>query len=380
MRICLYTHTALPLVGGQELVVDALAREFQAVGHDVVVMAPGWRHANLRADRALPYRVVRHPRFVSMRKFVDWYAYWLRRENRRVPFDVIHSHGVYPTGYVVECARFHLGCPHVITAHGGDVRPENHHFQNSRLLARYSWTLSRAEALVAISQFTADGYQRLLGGNHARVVSIPNGTRLRVTGSVCQPSRELAAVASPGAFVLFLGRLHPQKGVDTLLRAWALLPRTTCAKLVIAGDGHERKSLEELSRSLGISNQVHFAGMVHGADKDYLLENALALMVPSRGSEGNSLTVLEGAAAGLPIIGTRIPGLNEQIRDGETGLLCEPDSPASIAEGLAWILSHRHEASHMGSRAKQTVHELSWAAIARRHLALYEKSQVCRAA
>ncbi len=74
MRICLYTETALPMVGGQELVVDALARQFLARGHEVVVLTLQQRHGQSDGGPLLPYPVVRHRRYFSTRHFLDSYA------------------------------------------------------------------------------------------------------------------------------------------------------------------------------------------------------------------------------------------------------------------------------------------------------------------
>src|ERR1700736_3083863 len=98
MRICLYTETALPKMGGQELVVDALARTFQNLGHEVVVLAPYPRRPLRAHDTSFPYRVVRHPRFYSTRHLVSWYRWWLLRLHRAQAFDVLHCHGLYPPG------------------------------------------------------------------------------------------------------------------------------------------------------------------------------------------------------------------------------------------------------------------------------------------
>lgn len=65
MRLCLYTETALPTIGGQELVVDALAREYTNQGHEVVVLAPTPRGSLVANDRQLPYRMIRHRRFLQ---------------------------------------------------------------------------------------------------------------------------------------------------------------------------------------------------------------------------------------------------------------------------------------------------------------------------
>lgn len=100
MRICLYTETALPKIGGQEMVVDALARQFQTLGHHVVLFTQPPRRPLQTNDETLPYPVVRHPRFLSTRRLVGWYRLWLERLHRRERFDVLHCHSTHPCGYL----------------------------------------------------------------------------------------------------------------------------------------------------------------------------------------------------------------------------------------------------------------------------------------
>ena len=74
VRVCFYTESALPLMGGQELVIDALARQFIELGNQVVVLAPHPGRARPLPDPDLPYDVVRHPRFISTRRCLGWYT------------------------------------------------------------------------------------------------------------------------------------------------------------------------------------------------------------------------------------------------------------------------------------------------------------------
>ena len=99
MRVCMYTDTALPLLGGQEMVIDALCKQYIALGHEPTVLAPPPRHLST-ADHEFPYPVIRHPRFISTRHFVDWYKHWLERAHRRNRFDILHCHSIYPCGYL----------------------------------------------------------------------------------------------------------------------------------------------------------------------------------------------------------------------------------------------------------------------------------------
>ncbi len=122
MRICLYTETALPMIGGQELVVDALAREYTNQGHDVVVLAPTPRGGLAANDRRLPYRVIRHRRFLSTRRLIEWYQYPLLKLHQEFAFEVLHCHSVHPCGYLGALCQDRLRTALVLTSHGGDIR------------------------------------------------------------------------------------------------------------------------------------------------------------------------------------------------------------------------------------------------------------------
>src|SRR5215212_10007778 len=153
MRICLYTESALPLVGGQEIVVDQLAREFLKLGHEVVVLAARHRGRAVIRDYELPYKVVRHPRFISTHRFVSWYKRYLEHLWRQFPFDILHCHSVQPTGYVAACWPGSQGLRIVITSHCGDICPDSRLLAKPGALHRCRKALQRADAAVAISDF-----------------------------------------------------------------------------------------------------------------------------------------------------------------------------------------------------------------------------------
>lgn len=375
MRICLYTGTALPKLGGQEMVVDALARHLLELGHEPVVLAPRPRRPVVVEDHALPYPVERHPRFYSSRYFVGWYRHWLLKTHRRYGLDVLHCHSVYPCGYLAALCRARIGVPTVITSHGGDVRWGNARLAKPMVYARHVQALAAAEALVAISRFTAEGYARLCPVAADRIVRIPNGVDLAPYASLARRPEHLPAVIKPGRFVLFLGRLHRRKGVDVLLDAWQQLPATLphgTAQLVVAGDGEEQSSLAEQARQCGIANQVCFVGRVAGDAKTWLLQNALVLVMPSREWEAFPLVLLEAQAAGTPVVGTRIPGLEDLVVPGHTGWLVDAERPAALAATLAEALDRPDRTRALGDRARAAAQNYAWHAITRRHVQLYE--------
>jgi glycosyltransferase involved in cell wall biosynthesis len=375
MRICLYTETALPKIGGQEMVVDALARRFQALGHDTTVLAPMPRQRLCLADDAFPYPVVRHPRFYSRRFFVGWYRRYLRRLHRRQPFDVVHCHGTYPPGYLAVLLRDELACPVVITSHGADLFGNSARLAKPVIIRRSRQALEGADALVAISRFTRDGFARFCPSCENNIVDVPNGVDLLPFAESAARPPELDDRIVPGRYVLFLGRLHRRKGVDILLESLESLERLAGSdqvQLVVAGDGHERASLEEQCARRGLVQRVRFVGATGHPAKAYLLQNARCTVVPSRTSEAFGLVVLESFAAGTPVIATDTPGLGDLVTRGQTGWLVPREDPRALGAVLSYVLTH-DVAAVMRERCREIAQRHSWEAIALRHLALYQE-------
>jgi glycosyltransferase involved in cell wall biosynthesis len=371
MRICLYTSTALPKTGGQEIAVDHLARQYQAAGHEVIVLAPKPRLPLRPRDEQLPYHVVRHPRLFSTRYFVDWYAWWLLRLHAREAFDVVHCHGVYPQGYLATRSRARLGVPVVITSHGDDVFAGNHRLRCPRIRGRIRSAIRQADHLIAISSFTEEGY-RQLGADRRRITVISNGVDAdRLRQAVPRPA-DLAARIEPDRYVLFLGRLILRKGVDVLLSALRQVPATGKIDVVIAGVGEERDALERMTRQLELSERVYFVGSVQDEKKAWLLQNARCLVVPSRTWEAQGIVALEAFAAGVPVIASNLQGLADLIEPGHTGWLVPPEDSTALAEALRQTLSVPVP-EEMSVRVRKVAARLTWSAIAGRHVELFEE-------
>jgi glycosyltransferase involved in cell wall biosynthesis len=371
MRICLYTETALPQVGGQEMVVDTLARTYQALGHEAVVLAPQPHSAYRARDGQLPYRVVRHPRFFSSRYFVSWYRHFLLRMWTRRPCDVLHCHGLFPPGYLGSLTRRRLHAPVVITSHGGDLHPDNVRLGKPGVKEKIIRGLESADALIAISRFTHEGYRRLCPWAQ-RIADIPNGVDLDGLITPTPRPADWDPAIVPGQYLLFLGRLRHRKGVDVLLRALASVPNKGQVQLVIAGEGADRGALEAMAGQLGLARRVRFVGGVAGAHKNYLLQNALCGVVPSRIWEAFPLVVLEMFAAGKAVIGTHIPGLEDLIEDN-IGWSVLPESPEILGRALAEALAYPEKTRMRGAAAQRVALRFDWTTIAQRHVALYEE-------
>ena len=374
MRICLYTATALPKVGGQESVVDSLARHLLLLGHEAVVLAPRPRRPQRPHDQSLPYEVVRHPRFISTRDFVSCYGIFLRRLHARRHFDVVHCHDVYPTGYLAALCKPKLGFPMVITSHGGDIRENNPRLEKAGIPQRILAALRGADALVSIAPFTERNFRRLYP-EARRIVTIPNGIDLLPYAAVARRPPDLDPSIHARKYVLFLGRLAHRKGVDVLLEAMSLASNDMRegVQLVIAGTGDEQTKLEAMARSMNLADRVRFVGRVEGDTKIYLLQNALATVMPSRVWEAFPLVVLETFAAARPVIGSRVPGILDLVDDQRTGILVREEDPAALSLALREVLADRDRADRMGAAAREIADQYSWESITARHVELYAK-------
>jgi phosphatidylinositol alpha-mannosyltransferase/D-inositol-3-phosphate glycosyltransferase len=365
-------------MGGQEIVVDALARQYLQRGHDVVVLAPHPRLPLRARDGSLPYPVVRHPRFYSTRYFVSWYRWFLNRLHKRHRTEILHCHGLYPPGYLAGLTRASRSIPTVITSHGGDVQAGNVRLVKPVLRLRILQGLAAADRLVAISRSTEARLRDLCP--RARIVCIPNGVDLSpYQAAAPRPSNLPAAIQSKG-YVLFLGRLKERKGVDVLLHALARLGPAFKVPVVIAGAGEEGQALADLSALLHLSDRVWFAGPVQHPAKAYLLQNAALTVVPSRISEAFGLVALESFAAGTPVIGTSLPGLADLVEPGKTGWLVPPDSPADLAGTLFKAWQDPEARRVMGQQARRQAQHYDWSVVAERHLDLYRELTAQRSA
>jgi glycosyltransferase involved in cell wall biosynthesis len=267
----------------------------------------------------------------------------------------------------------------VLTSHGGDIREGGARILKPGARSRAITALRRADAVVSINGFTTQALRRLEPST--RIVEIPNGVDLSpfdnppFDNHSARPP-ELDPRIRAGRYVLFLGRLHPRKGVDILLEAWAasLAKTDSGMMLAIAGDGGERDALANQAGRLRILPSVCFLGRVAGAQKTWLLQNARCGCMPSRDWEAFPLVVMEVFAAGKPMIGTRIRGLEDLITHGRTGWLVAPESPVELARALHEMSVDHRSLQNYGANARRTALDHGWPSIAARHLALYEKT------
>lgn len=152
--------------------------------------------------------------------------------------------------------------------------------------------------------------------------------------------------------ICYFGRLSKKKGLFTLLEA----VKGINIKLKIIGDGSVKKDLEEKIRKENLEN-VSFLGYKSGDELKEEVINSMVVVLPSECYENNPRAVIEAFALGKPVIGSRIGGIPELVRDGETGLTFEPYNAKDLRKKILCLLDNQNRIKEMGQKARLLVEE-----------------------
>lgn len=301
---------------------------------------------------------------------------------RRFRPDVIHGYLFGPNLFAVLAGRC-LAVPAVVVA-----KRNVDAFETRRQVAVQRFTHRHATHVTAVSEAVADTVAAL-GVPRERITVIPNGVDVErfapgpvtdqypgrnpggSSGGRPDPARAPLG-ANGGALVGSVGCLAPRKDYGTLLEALALLAgRGRAFQVVLVGDGPERAALESRAAALGLGARVRFLGEREDVER---LLRAMDVFVLSSREEGIPNALLEAMAAARPVVATAVGGTPEVVRDGETGWLVPPGSPAALADALEQALAHPDEARRRGAAARRSVETaMGIDAMVRRHEAFYER-------
>lgn len=159
--------------------------------------------------------------------------------------------------------------------------------------------------------------------------------------------------------ILCIGRAVEEKGFDLALQAFSLIKHSfPQSKMTIAGDGPFLSPLKKQALRLGISNQIDFTGAIPPQSIPALINEASAVVVPSRWREAFGLVALEAAQMGRPVIASNVGGLREAVVDKKTGFLVERENPEALAQALIYLLKNPERARKMGTDSRRRAQNL----------------------
>ena len=228
--------------------------------------------------------------------------------------------------------------------------------------ARLVWHVGGAEPSRTLNHAAARLADAVIAVSPSAALDLPAAARPVVIRNAADPAAFEAAdgadAATDGVHVVCAARLTPEKGVDVLVRATALLARDIAGLrvLVLGGrqEGHEahEAQLVALAERLGVADNVCFAGFVEQPFRRWA--GARVYVQPSR-TEGVPLAVTEAMASGLPVVATAVGGMPELLDEGRAGRLVPPDDPEALAAAVRAVLGDPVEAARLARAGRSRV-------------------------
>ena len=377
MRVGIFSESYPPLINGVSTSVQTLTAQLEAAGHDVFVFTS--RYPHYKDERPGVYRYPSVNALVEPDYVVPVpFSPRITRAIGTLKLDIVHSQSPFFLGLVARRSARALNLPHVATNH--TLYTEYAHYLPLptvgvtrhlliRWMRRFYNTCDHVLAPSALTQSVL----RDRCGVQTPVSVVP--TAIPAPPYVlARPAETRSEFGLPpdARILLYVGRLAPEKNLELLLRAFAIIAaKTTDTYLVLAGSGKSRRALESQARALGIHRRTRFAGFLGRTKLDPLYQASDLFLFPSK-TETQGLAVGEALAAGLPCVVVNRGGAPEAIRDGVDGYLVEDRADALAARALELLADPvRHRL--MAEEARRGAAFRVPAAVGSRIIQIYEE-------
>jgi len=384
MKIAIFSDTFPPQVNGVAHTAYLSAKNLIEQGHEVAVFTvskkpkdrPDINLKNLQVFRLLSVPAIAY----KGERLTLPIGLTLRRIKKFKP-DIIHVHTPFSVGWEAVLVSKILKIPLVGTHHTF----YNHYLKHIKLdfewMKKVSWKFTigfynRCNLILSPSKSLAD--ELVKEGLKCPISVLQNSIDINLFRPLeNQPAREeiKRSFGIKNKSVCYMGRLSYEKSVDQVILAFALMNKKMPElKLMIIGDGPERKNLEKLTEDLGLNNSVIYTGsLLYNGDLVRALQ-ANDLFISASKSENMPLSVLEAMAVSLPMILVKEKGLAELIQENTNGFFARTDDPADIAEKTLSLLSDSGLLSNFSQGSRQASMQYSNEKVTNLLTASYEKT------
>jgi D-inositol-3-phosphate glycosyltransferase len=352
-------------------------------------LGPMGRVIHVPAGPEAPYdknRIADH-----LPEFVQGMFGFARREG--LHYDVIHSH-YWLSGLAARDLRRAWDAPiihmfHTLGQMKNSVASSPEEWETKERIDGEAEVMAFADRLVAATPLERAQMVWLYGANAAKIAVVPCGVDLTLFRPIPQDAaKQVLGLPPERCVILFVGRIEPLKGIDTLLRAIALIaPEMPCwqdeLSVVIIGGATgagveqvtaELARLERLRAKLGIEDLVTFQGAKDQDTLPYYYSAAEMVVVPSH-YESFGMVALEAMACGTPVVASKVGGLAFNVQDGQTGFLVPDGDAEALATKIRLLLKDKALGQQLGQQAAHWAQRYGWPDIATQIVDLYEQTQ-----
>lgn len=338
--------TCYPTYGGSGAVATELGIALAARGHDVHFIT--YEHP-FRLPSFLP-RVTFHEVNIGNYPLFEYPPYDLALAVRMHDvvlsqgLDLLHVHYAIPHATSAWIAKEMLktqgrNLPVVTTLHGTDITivGQDHSYH---AITRFS--IERSDRITSVSQWLKDETIKAFGCENCRVDVIPNFVDPSEFDRAKHGDALRQELGRGNPVLMHISNFRPVKRVRDVVRIFAEVRKHRAATLVMVGDGPDRGAAEDEARTLGVAGDVRFLGRID--DVAPLLAAADLYLFPSE-TESFGLSALEALASGVPVIGARVGGVPDVVRDGVTGALLPLGDVAGMAKAALEYLEPKRWAA-----------------------------------
>jgi len=360
MKIAILVNLFPPKwLAGTEIATYTLADHLAWRGHEVhVITSHDAGLPELSQENGFCIHRIAWPKI----RFIGTVIFWTRicLEIQTIKPDVFHAQSL-SCGIPAVIAKKLLKAPCVVWGRGSDIYlPGRFTMMTSKLI------LQNADAVLAL---TEDMKQKMWEICDKDISVVSNGVDLERFKTSSGDQREGNAKT-----IIFVGRLHPVKGVQYLIEAMAIVHQEMPdVKLVIVGDGVERSRLEELAERLNLNSCIQFAGQVPQESIPRLMHQADVFALSSL-SESFGMVNLEAMASGLPIVATKVGGIPNIVEEGVNGYLVNAKNSEEIADRLLTLLQNDEIREKISANNREKAKLYTWDEITTKVEKEYQKA------
>lgn len=375
LRIAVFSDSALPILNGVSISIDALIQELRNQGHSVHLFTaryPGYRDPDPNTYR---FRAIETP--VAKGYPISYPPYYrMLLKFRRHEFDVVHTHTPFLLGMVgFRWAESHeipiVSTYHTLYdryAHYFTLLPKR--YVRFRIAKHTNFYYNRMSHVITPTEASRKWLAR--HSVETPITVIPTGIP---RGPIIErpDARRNLGVGADHRLMLYVGRLAHEKNLSVLLEMAAhVFQRDPLARLWLVGDGPARSEITAYARHLGIGDRVRFVGFVPRADVDQYYAAADLFVFPSI-TETQGLVVQEAMMRGLPAVVITGGGAGASIEDGENGYLVRND-PLPFAERCLEVMHNDVLHAQLAEGAMRSVRDLSVPAMTEKVVEVYRQT------
>lgn len=373
MKICMFTSSFLPTIGGLQYQVKWLAEGIAEQGEQIYLLTPNDASAYIEQKNNFPKNVTLafgKSYFLNIIKF--------RKAIKQIKPDVIHVPSVIPDGFYAIIATLFMNVPIIITSHGIDIvtiKEINYGYRLNPIYAIIIKAVLRrcdkhvvvSNSMIAFAIEAGSSMDRL-----CKIHDIAPPAKRNISAQAIEKVRKKYNINNSKT-ILTLSGMRPIKGLEYLIKAMPIVrEKNPDTRLLMTCRGEDEDYIRNLVLEIGVQDNVDFIGFIEGEEKDVLTCICDVFCMPSL-YESFGIAILDAMQYGTAVVASDTGGIPEIIENGKNGLLCKPKDHVQLAESINALLEDKELNRRIGEAGKSSMHRFDVRRISEEYISIYKE-------